>query len=328
MALNPYDGSPAPSAASRGSEPVEGIVTKERINNSSTVLQSVIHNGPQLAEASPSLNTPCLWHKQRLNLYDGSPASIDASSSSGPTEGIVTREQISDGSTILQYVMHNVPQLAEASPSLNTPCPWHQQHRNHPQMEARPVQDNGAHILSPLPIHRPDIRASEVAGLGTSSVFQAESGQPIDERASEVASLGASSVSRAKNSQAIDEQQVQLNEGAGFQQFYRRNHPQTEVQPAQYNDAHIISPVPIHRSIISANEVASLGASSVSRAESSQAIDEQQVQLSEHQLTMGGPGLQQFYREVALLRQEIGKLWWLGVEVPPAYPGNKDTITQ
>ncbi|KAG6907229.1 hypothetical protein DXG01_009847 [Tephrocybe rancida] len=127
---------------------------------------------------------------------------VDPSSDPDPVERIVTRERNNDGSTILQSVMHNGPQLAEASPSLNTPRLRHKQRRNHPQTEARPAQDNDAHFLSPVPIHKPVISANEAA------------------------STGATPASRAENSQGIDEQLVQLSEdqptisGAAFQQFY------------------------------------------------------------------------------------------------------------
>ncbi|KAG6906244.1 hypothetical protein DXG01_014984 [Tephrocybe rancida] len=102
---------------------------------------------------------------------------------------------------------------------------------------------------------------------------------------------------------------------------HKRSHPQTEAHPAEDNDAHILSPVSIHKSIISANEVAGPDASSVSRAENSQSIDEQLVQMSEDQPTSAGAGFQQFYREVAMLRREIDELRRLGTDVPPAYPG-------
>ncbi|KAG6915367.1 hypothetical protein DXG01_011977 [Tephrocybe rancida] len=96
----------------------------------------------------------------------------------------------------------------------------------------------------------------------------------------------------------------------------RHNHPQTEAQPARDNDAHILSPILIHKPIISANEVASPGASPVN----SQGIDEQPAQLSEDQPTVAGAGFQQFYREMAMMRREIGELRRL--DVPPAYPGS------
>ncbi|KAG6916693.1 hypothetical protein DXG01_005760 [Tephrocybe rancida] len=194
---------------------------------------------------------------------------------SEPVEGIVNKERIDDGSAILQSrsdgVVHNGPQLTEAIPPSNMPRPQHRQRRNHPQTEAQPSQDNDAHILSPVPIHKPVISADEVA------------------------SPGAPSVSRVDSSQAIDEQ-----------------------PPALDNDTQVLSPAPTHRPA----QFASPSGSSVARAENSQGIDEQLVQLSEDQAAMTGAGFQQFYREMAMLRREIGELRRVGADVPPAYPGS------
>ncbi|KAG6904708.1 hypothetical protein DXG01_007773, partial [Tephrocybe rancida] len=112
-----------------------------------------------------------------------------------PVEGIVTMEQINDGSTILYSrcdhdTHHKGPNISEMSPSLDAPHPWHRQRGDHPQTEAQPPLDNDAHILSPVSIHKP-------------------------------------SVSQAENIQCIDKQLVQMSEdipvmaGTVFQQFYR-----------------------------------------------------------------------------------------------------------
>ncbi|KAG6905016.1 hypothetical protein DXG01_005599, partial [Tephrocybe rancida] len=100
------------------------------------------------------------------------------------------------------------------------------------------------------------------------------------------------------------------------------HHPQTEVQPAGDNDAHILSPVSIHKSVISSNEVVTPGASSVSRAENIQGVGEQLVQSREDLPVLAGAAFHQVYREVAMLRREMDELRGLGADVPPAYPGN------
>ncbi|KAG6917079.1 hypothetical protein DXG01_003967 [Tephrocybe rancida] len=70
VALDPFDGSPDSTGAS--SEHVKGVVTKERINDVATVLESrskgvIFHTGPSSSGASPSSNTLRPQHKQRRN---------------------------------------------------------------------------------------------------------------------------------------------------------------------------------------------------------------------------------------------------------------------
>ncbi|KAG6906773.1 hypothetical protein DXG01_012162 [Tephrocybe rancida] len=71
---------------------------------------------------------------------------------------------------------------------------------------------------------------------------------------------------------------------------------------------HSRSDVSIHKSVISANEVAYPGESSVSRAENIQGVGEQLVQLRVDLPAMAGAAFHQVYRKVAMLRREMDEL--------------------